>query len=345
MKYMTTALVWLFTVPCIAEETAETPRQLEVFNEAQPLERVHPKFPFSMAKVGKEGWVRISFVIDEQGKVVDPIIHDSSGSKSFEKATIAAVKQWQYSPATVNGKPVEQCDSKVQFDFKLSGDRKGVSERFLKSYRKLKNAIVENRLEDAKNHFERLSDKPHWNFAEGVHFSVVAAMYFDAIGDEKALQNEITNIVNNGRVYLKPDGYLNFLLMKYNHQIQNNRFASAKETAEIALEHFPDHAITEAVKKNHEQVNKLIDENVAIIVKGKIVSDKSWSHKLLRNQFEISSEGQALDRIEVRCDNKRSSFGNVQYQRVFIPENWGQCMVYVDAPLDTEISLVETVSS
>lgn len=322
----------------------EKPRQLDVLKAAEPIKRVNPKYPYIMAKSGKEGWVRVSFVINEEGKVIDPIVHDSSGSEYFERAALRAVKEWQYSPATVNGKPVEQCDSKVQLDFRIEGDNKSVSRKFYKNYVKLKDAVLENRLEDAKELYEQFVEKPHWNFAEVIHFSVVAAIYFDAIGEEHKLQNELTNIVNNGWRYLKQDTYLHYLYMKYSYQIKNNKFAAAKDTAEKALEHHPDHEITALIRNANSRVADFIDSNEAILVKGKIHSDKSWSHKLLRSRFEVNAENAKFDRIEVRCDNKRSSFGNVSAQQVFIPEQWGQCYVYVDAPVDTEFSLIELTS-
>jgi len=41
-------------------------------------------------------------------QVVDPIIDDSSGSEAFEKATLEAMRNWQYEPATWQGDLKEQ---------------------------------------------------------------------------------------------------------------------------------------------------------------------------------------------------------------------------------------------
>ena len=62
--------------------------------EAQPIKRVDPKYPPTSARKSQEGWVKVSFVINKDGEVEDPVVQDSSGLKAFEKATLRAVKRW-----------------------------------------------------------------------------------------------------------------------------------------------------------------------------------------------------------------------------------------------------------
>lgn len=55
----------------------------------------------------------------------------------------------------------------------------------------------------------------------------------------------------------------------------------------------------------------------------------------------FEANGSPLERIELRCKNKRSTYGNVNKQGFKIPESWGQCYIYIDAPTDTEFMLAE----
>ncbi len=71
-------------LPCdiVEEEVLEnTPQDtvelITAFNPAQPVERVHPTFPSSAVRVNAEGWVQMSYVIDKDGNVQDPMIEDS----------------------------------------------------------------------------------------------------------------------------------------------------------------------------------------------------------------------------------------------------------------------------
>ena len=80
---------------------------------AQIIERKHPIYPRSAAMNGNEGWVKYSFVIDKDGRVVDPVVEDSSGIREFEKAGLKAIRQWQYTPAKRDGETIEQCRNSV----------------------------------------------------------------------------------------------------------------------------------------------------------------------------------------------------------------------------------------
>jgi TonB family protein len=115
----------LFALSLFSSFLTATPESLssvelvETVIPATALERQPPKFPVDAARNGNEGWVKLSFVVDENGAVVDPIIEDSSGIRDFEKASMRAIKKWQYSPAMRDGKNIEQCRNSVQLDFAL----------------------------------------------------------------------------------------------------------------------------------------------------------------------------------------------------------------------------------
>lgn len=51
------------------------------------------------------GTVHIIFIVDQQGRVENPIVQASS-DPVFEKAALAAVKQWKFEPGKRNGQPV-----------------------------------------------------------------------------------------------------------------------------------------------------------------------------------------------------------------------------------------------
>ncbi len=52
------------------------------------------------------GRVYIVFVVDQQGRVENPVVQNSS-DPVFEKPAVAAVKQWKFEPGKRNGKPVK----------------------------------------------------------------------------------------------------------------------------------------------------------------------------------------------------------------------------------------------
>ncbi|GGI94306.1 cell envelope biogenesis protein TonB [Shewanella hanedai] len=90
--------------------------------EQVPLYRHSPNYPKSYARKGKEGWVQLSFTIDESGFVTDPKIIDSKGGSRFETESLKVIQKWRYAPKFVNGKSVA-APSTVQLDYTMAKSR------------------------------------------------------------------------------------------------------------------------------------------------------------------------------------------------------------------------------
>ncbi|HEV2721827.1 MAG TPA: TonB family protein [Thermoanaerobaculia bacterium] len=75
-----------------------------------PLRRVTPPYPEIARRMRLNGYAVVECIIDQSGRVRDARVLTSSNS-AFEQPAIEAVRQWQFSPGTLNGQPVD-----VQFD-------------------------------------------------------------------------------------------------------------------------------------------------------------------------------------------------------------------------------------
>lgn len=65
-----------------------------------------PSYPFQAKRDGMAGEVFVDFMVDEQGRVVDPHIVRSSHS-IFEEPTLRAVAKWRFEPGRREGKIVK----------------------------------------------------------------------------------------------------------------------------------------------------------------------------------------------------------------------------------------------
>ena len=74
------------------------------------------------------------------------MIFDSSGIKALDRAALRAIKQWKYNPAMVDGEAIEQCQNKVQSDFKIKNPKKAVRRKFRSAYIKVRKALDANEL-------------------------------------------------------------------------------------------------------------------------------------------------------------------------------------------------------
>ncbi|KTF14870.1 energy transducer TonB [Pseudoalteromonas sp. H105] len=88
--------------------------------DATPIVRIEPKYPTQAARDGKEGWVQLSFSIDELGGVTDVEVIDADPKRIFDREAKRALKKWKYRPKIIDGKPQKQVGLQVQLDFKLN---------------------------------------------------------------------------------------------------------------------------------------------------------------------------------------------------------------------------------
>lgn len=66
--------------------------------EPKILRWVKPTYPNAARVRGMEGWVDLLVLVSPTGDVADALVQESSGSRSFERAAVAAAKQWKYEP-------------------------------------------------------------------------------------------------------------------------------------------------------------------------------------------------------------------------------------------------------
>jgi TonB family protein len=89
-----------------------------VSDNAQPPKAVHrepPIYPADAKAKRIMGDVVVEAVVDRQGNVSSARM--ISGVKLFEDAALTAIKAWRFSPATLDGQPVEQT-IQVQIKFR-----------------------------------------------------------------------------------------------------------------------------------------------------------------------------------------------------------------------------------
>ena len=90
--------------------------------DATPIVRIEPKYPIQAARDGKEGWVKLSFTINEIGGVEDVKVIEAQPKRIFDKEAKRALRKWKYKPKVVDGKAMKQPGLTVQLDFKMNAE-------------------------------------------------------------------------------------------------------------------------------------------------------------------------------------------------------------------------------
>jgi len=79
-----------------------------VGSEAVPLYKVNPppRYPESARRRGVQGTVVLSVHVDEQGRVSNLWLFDSSGCRALDNAALQAVREWVFEPGMQGGRAV-----------------------------------------------------------------------------------------------------------------------------------------------------------------------------------------------------------------------------------------------
>src|SRR5439155_19584178 len=64
-----------------------------------------PAYPAAARRANETGSVRLTFLIDVDGKVLDSKVERSSGSRRLDEAARAGLSLCKFKPATLNGRP------------------------------------------------------------------------------------------------------------------------------------------------------------------------------------------------------------------------------------------------
>ena len=91
-------------------------------SDLTPLTMLPPQYPPAALMRGTEGWVKVSFLVTEEGLVRDPVVIDAKPRSTFDDAATAAALRWRFKPVVQGGHPVA-VRAFMQIDFILPESR------------------------------------------------------------------------------------------------------------------------------------------------------------------------------------------------------------------------------
>ncbi|MBM9520787.1 energy transducer TonB [Desulforhopalus vacuolatus] len=71
------------------------------------MSQMPPHYPQRAKRFAIQGWVKIEFVVNEEGRVENVKVLESQPKGTFERAVIRAVSHWRFRPGTIGGIPVK----------------------------------------------------------------------------------------------------------------------------------------------------------------------------------------------------------------------------------------------
>lgn len=343
MKPVLPVILLLFMQPHALAELSGGSKLITEVQQATPILRIEPKYPVSAARNAQEGWVQLSFVIQEDGSVVDPVVEDSSGIKSFEKAALRAMKKWKYKPALQDGKPIQQCQSKVQMDFKLTKDDEGVRRKFRNAYIKAKDALEEGKLEDVAIVIDKLSADKLWNMSENSWFWMLDANYAKAIEDPKRELKSIRKALPSEKAdkFIGPGNYLILLQRKFVLEVKDNQYLRSSNTFQQIEAHPKGQKLADSLRKYALEINDFIKSDTPLVTLEKVGRRGRVFHTLARSEFSLADIDGNLQTLDIRCKNKRMTYSVAADTTWKIPQKWGACSVIFEGDEGASFKIVE----
>lgn len=98
----------LFELPAEAPPAAEPPGLLRPGNGVSapvPIHRVEPRYTETARRMRVEGLVVLEAIVDAEGRVTEVRVLRGLPA-GLDRSAVAAVRQWRYAPATLDGRPV-----------------------------------------------------------------------------------------------------------------------------------------------------------------------------------------------------------------------------------------------
>ena len=78
----------------------------ELDSPLTPIANIPPIYPMRAMRQGIEGWVKVQFLVTDQGQVQQPKVIAAEPENVFEKSVVNCVLKWKFKPGTVEGIPV-----------------------------------------------------------------------------------------------------------------------------------------------------------------------------------------------------------------------------------------------
>ena len=319
---------------------------------SRPIGNLKLEYPLSELRRNQQGWVIVSFIVSADGSVVDPIIDDSSGSEAFEKATLEAMRNWKYQPATWQGEAVEQWHSKQLVTFALERSHIFVDKKFFYRYGNINKSIDEGDFDAAKALIDDTRKEMDLNVFEGSRLWLARGRLAGEQGDLKEqLRCFRKATIGEGRwIDAKDYPALKYAIVRL--ELQLGEYAPALRDYEELQQSKKGSELAKNLEASVQSVRDLIGGSKTLAIAGSLAANENceqcgaiWTYEPLRDTFSIDSIQGAIDHIETRCTFARQYFEYADTDTWALPDDRGDCIIAVFGDAGTQFRLLERAAA
>jgi TonB family protein len=306
-----------------------------VFNDAAVIPRkMAPSVPDGEDTGGREGRVRLAFMVDPRGKPFEVTVMRSTGDKVLEQMAIRCIEHSTFEPASVNGKPIE---GDLELNIKYNNPQpKRTSNEFIAAYASLMQAIAASdraaadeamgRLKVGSLYEDALMGMAHYNYA------------LKWGNDEQQLTGLERTL--DGSDLLHADLYRSALVAALRLEVKTFRYGEAMSTWQRIQKAGVAPDIVANLKSIIEQLEKSRIDDTSYEVQGALTEGRWYMH-LFKTHFRAVISKGSISQVKLRCKRRFLSFNfdpGLQYE---VRAKDGDCVLQFEGEPGTEFRLVQ----
>jgi TonB family protein len=319
-----------------------------IYTPTQESGSLEMSYPMSAQRLKAEGYIELSYDVDEQGKPINLRFTRISGIDIFETLIEKNINDWEYIPATMDGVPIVQKNLSRSFTFALTKLSDKFPEplmrrEFAHTYLRMRKLLKEKKYEELGETLNKMEEANIIRFSENRQLSLVKFTYLDKIGAsvqdkiltlERAIK-DIARTEKTKKSHSKIKAML-FKLYVNNQQylralIQYNDLRNSDFSEDLLPDLAPLLEVANAKLRSGEPLKAAVKVDATDIA----------AHYLSRRMFKIDAD-KAISFTELHCGDFNVSFDYTEDILYQLPFDWNSCKLVVSAPEGTLLTISES---
>ncbi|MDE0192087.1 MAG: energy transducer TonB [Gammaproteobacteria bacterium] len=331
--------------PAAEAEVRTEPMPLDLYTPPQRKEQVAPEYPPRAQRNNLEGWVRLEFMVDPEGKAYEISVSRSMGHDAFESAAIRALEQSTFEPARVDGQPADAGHSQ-QYVFMFQGGPKSASPSFVTTYKATTRAIAKEDRDRAEEYLALLEKRTKLNLYEDAYLHVAKFRYYAKWGDKHQQLRALDRAVAHefAEKQLPQELFVNCQRARFMLLVETKDYERAVRTYHMLRGLGLEEPVIEALQTVVDKLEALRADDRAYTVPGDFGERTSWSYNLFKDEFWIGDVKGDIAEIKLRCRTGYVFFRfqpNVKYTVADDQDNRNLCHLELVGNPDTTFSLTQ----
>jgi len=346
-KELSISLMLLCCALCASLALGQTSQSTLLFEAAKPLERLQVPYPSRLVRIGAEARVTVSFMVSAGGDVFEPTVVESYGSELFKSATLRAISESKFEPATFDGEPVESAGFRT-INFAIPGGGFGTRTRFENNYYSFMEGIAAGNREQGEELLHEFESLGAHNHFEAANLNLARYRFAELHGpmvDQKHFLNaaliRTTRPDKDEEIFYFEEGFIEPLLKRLAAiQVESKDYRPALNTINRLVAYSP------SVSRNEyqeliQQILGIRNDESSYAMSENIPQSGRRLVLLHKGGFYFDRLDGDLAEIKLRCEQKYLFFVFDIESSYEIPESYGLCRLEVIGDPGTTFDLVQ----